>query len=197
MIVPMSDEAYEELSEWLERRRTGITDIVELEGFLTAIVIAPVMEHPGTWLFKVWGGRSGASRNMDEAERFIGLVMGFHNYLAQWFDQDPGSFEPTFYENGVGRNRVFIVDEWCFGFVKGMRHGGGAWNPLKRERPGLLKPMLLFGTPVGWKELDAGGEAAMHRKWSKKIAPSVRAIHQYWLPQRLMALREVTEAPVH
>ena len=38
---PFSDEEFDELAAWLERRSTGIGDIVELEGLLTAIVIGP------------------------------------------------------------------------------------------------------------------------------------------------------------
>jgi uncharacterized protein len=197
MIVPMSDEAYEELSEWLQRRHTGITDIVELEGFLTAIVIAPNALSPMTWLPKVWGGKAPKFRDIDELNRFIGRVVGLYNHVALCFEQAPEQFRPTFYESRVSGKRVFIVDEWCFGFVKGMRHGGSEWNPLKKERPDLLKPILLFGTPVGWKELDAGGADVMHKKWSKKIEPAVRAIHQYWLPRRMMALRKVTEPATH
>jgi len=47
-----SDEDFETLSDWLGRRGKGITDIVELEGFLTAIVIAPNTLSPLTWLPK-------------------------------------------------------------------------------------------------------------------------------------------------
>jgi len=36
-----SDKDFETLSDWLGRRAKGITDIVELEGFLTAIVNCP------------------------------------------------------------------------------------------------------------------------------------------------------------
>jgi hypothetical protein len=72
-----------------------------------------------------------------------------------------------------------------------MRHDASAWKPLKKERPDLLKPLLLFGTPAGWKELDAGSAEVMHKKWSPKIEPAVRAIHQFWLPYRTERHREL------
>src|SRR6266699_17878 len=108
-----SEEDFETLSDWLMRRRTGIFDIVELDGFLTA-----------------------------------------------------------------------IVDEWCIGFVRGMRMDTEAWKPLRQERPELIKPLELFGTRAGWRELKAGGEAAMHGTWSQRIAPAVREIYAFWLPHR-------------
>ena len=55
---------------------------------------------------------------------------------------------------------------------------------MKKKRPELLKPIELFGSLAGWKELKAGGEAAMHKKWSPKITPAVRAINQFWVPTR-------------
>jgi predicted nucleotidyltransferase len=52
--------------------------------------------------------------------------------------------------------------------MKGVRLNSAEWKPLKRERPELLKPLELFGTTAGFRELDAGGAAVMHRKWSPK-----------------------------
>lgn len=45
----LSDQDFEVLDEWLLRRGKGITDIVELEGFLTAIVIGPSTVSPSQW----------------------------------------------------------------------------------------------------------------------------------------------------
>ena len=45
----------------------------------------------------------------------------------------------------------------------------------------------------GWAELDAAvDEEAMHAEWSSKIAPTVRAIHAYWLPYRRAMSQELT-----
>ena len=57
-ITPFSDEDFETLGNWLVRRAKGISDIVELEGFLTAIVIGPNTLSPLAWLPKVWGGKN-------------------------------------------------------------------------------------------------------------------------------------------
>ena len=54
---PFTDDQFEELAAWLKRRSTGIYDIVELEGLLTALVIGPHLVPPMNWLPKVWGGK--------------------------------------------------------------------------------------------------------------------------------------------
>lgn len=190
-----SDEDFESLSDWLSRRSKGITDIVELEGFLTAIVIGPNTLSPLAWLPKVWGGKHPDFKNIEEMNRFIDLVMRFYNSIVMAFELSPREFEPTFYERKVDGELVLIVDEWCWGFMKGVRVDTTGWNPLKRERPELLKPLRLFGTSAGFRELDAGGADKMHRLWSPRIEPAVRDIHAFWLPyrQRVLAERRGTQ----
>jgi uncharacterized protein len=77
-----------------------------------------------------------------------------------------------------------IFDEWCEGFIRGIALDPKGWQPLKRARPELLKPMQLFGTNGGWLELEMGDELALYARWSSRIAPAVCSIHAYWLPYR-------------
>jgi len=179
-----SQRDFDTLAEWLLRRGKGIYDIVELEGYLTAIVIGPNTLSPLKWLPKVWGSVQPRFRDSTELNQFVGLVMGFYNDIALLFDRVPDKFRPTFYESKVDGKRVQVVDEWCMGFLKGMRLDAAAWKPLRQQRPDLLKPLQLFGTRAGWNELEAGGEEKMHRIWSRKIAPAVRQIHAFWIPHR-------------
>lgn len=183
-----SDEDFETLSDWLKRRGKGITDILELEGFLTAIVIGPNTLSPLAWLPKVWGGRQPDFKDLEEMNRFVALVMPFYNSIVLIFETNPKEFEPTFYEREVDGETVFVVDEWCWGFMKGVRLDTAGWKPLKRERPELLKPLELFGTNAGFRELDAGGADRMHALWSPRIASAVREIHAFWLPHRRRTL---------
>jgi uncharacterized protein len=179
-----SEENFQALSEWLIRRGKGIFDIVELDGFLTAIVIGPNTLSPLKWLPKVGGGKVPKFKDLEEMNRFIALVMGYYNSIVTIFESEPGQFEPTFYERKVGGKTVVIVDEWCCGFLKGMRLDSPGWKPLKRRRPELLRPLELFGTRAGWRELKAGGDARTHATWSPRIAPAVREIYAFCLPHR-------------
>ena len=130
------------------------------------------------------GGTAPKFRDLEELNRFIALVMGFYNDLVLCFEVDSDNFRPTFYEHKHEGRRIVIVDEWCVGFLKGMRLDAAAWRPLKKERPELLKPIELFGSKAGLRELEAGGDEKMHRRWSPKIAPAVRDVYRYWLPFR-------------
>jgi uncharacterized protein len=192
-----SEDDFKQLDAWLLKRAKNIYDIVTLEGFLTAIVIGPNTISPMVWLPKVWGSGKPQFKDLDDLNRFVSLVMGLYNELAVCFEQNPDAFEPSFYESPLNDKTVIIVDEWCTGFVKGMRVDAEGWKPLKREQPELLKPMELFGTRAGWRKLEAGGEETMHATWSVRIAPAVRAIHAYWLPYRRAALALPGDAVRH
>ena len=84
---------FDALNEWLIRRPAGPLDIVELEGFLTAIVIGPNLLMPNIWLPKVWGGKNPRFRDLDEMNRFTALVMNFSNEIAECFAGAPDRFE--------------------------------------------------------------------------------------------------------
>jgi uncharacterized protein len=184
MTPSFSEVDFAQLDTWLQARRAGMADIVTLEGFLTAIVIGPNMISPNLWLPKVWGKGKTPFKDIEELNRFVALVMGLYNEIAGCFELDPAAFEPSFYERSFNDETVIIVDEWCEGFIKGIRIDSAGWQPLKRERPDLLKPIELFGTRTGWRELKEGGDAAMHAIWSPRIAPAVRAIYAHWLLHR-------------
>lgn len=194
-----SDEDFATLSDWLGRRDKGIADIVELEGFLTAVIIGPNTLSPALWLPKIWGGgKKPKFKDLDEANRFTGLVMSYYNEIVRAFEFAPDQFQPTFYEREIDGETIFIVDEWCWGFIKGLRLDTAGWKPLKRERPELLKPLELFGTSAGFRELDAGGADKMHALWSPRIEPAVRDIYAFWLPHRRRTLTaHGGRAPMH
>jgi uncharacterized protein len=195
--APFTDADFDELDDFLLHRPTGLLDCVTLEGFLTALVIGPVTVEPAAWLPRVFGGKHPKFRNEEQASHYLSLVLRFHDELVDWFAFDPDHFEPTFNEHRVGRKTCLIVDEWCDGFVKGMRLAREAWKPLRKDRPELLRPIELFGTRKGWRELEAGGEARMHATWSKRIAPAVRDIHAYWRAQWEMEQRARSGAALH
>ena len=132
---PFSDDDFEQLDAWLHRRHSGILDVVTLEGFLTAILIGPNTISPMLWLPKVWGKGKPQFKDLEELNHFTALVIGLYNEIAVCFEQDPESFEPSFYERRFDDQTVVVVDEWCEGFIKGMRVDTEGWKPLQRERP--------------------------------------------------------------
>ena len=137
-VTGFSEDDFAALDEWLARRRVGICDISELEGFLVALVIGPNTVQPMTWLPKVWGGRKPQFRDAEEFNRFVALVMGYYNDLVLWFEHVPGRFRPTLYETKYEGRRIQIVDEWCVGFLKWMRLDAAALEADQEGAAGSL-----------------------------------------------------------
>lgn len=77
-----SEQDFDALDAWLQRRSVGFYDVVTLEGFLTAIVIGPNTLMPTVWMPKVWGGRAPKFRDLSEVNRFVRRVMAFRSDIG-------------------------------------------------------------------------------------------------------------------
>jgi uncharacterized protein len=97
---------------------------------------------------------------------------------------------------------VPIIDEWCWGYVKGIALDPEGWQPLIDARPEWLEVIQLYGTKSGWERLkelvDAHKDSvARHRAFVDRLAPAARNIHAYWLARRAPRerLRQPNKAP--
>jgi len=53
--------------------------------------------------------------------RVIDLIMRFYTTVIMTFELAPQEFAPTFYTREVDGKTYTIVDEWCSGFLQGMK----------------------------------------------------------------------------
>lgn len=165
--APLSDDEYEALGVLLAAPGAGarLTDVSTLEGFLTALVVAPGLTMPGDWLPAVWDMASDTA----ERERALGLVLRHYNHLAQWFAEDAASFEPIFHcgpEWGIAA--------WCQGFLAGMELDPVGWMPLQTAQPDWFAPMRELAASEG-REPPMPDEET--ERWMDAVAPAVIAIH--------------------
>ena len=101
----------------------------------------------------------------------------------------PEDYEPLFYERKTEGDTVTIVDEWCWGCVKGVSLDSTGWQPLKDAHPDWFEVIELYGTEEGWERLKKLVEAQpdsleRHQAYVEQIAPAARNIHAYWLARR-------------
>lgn len=174
LAVPLSDDEYEALGALLAQARpgAGVSDVSTLEGLLTAIVVAPGLTAPGTWLPQILDGMAESP----QTERALNLVMRHYNHLAQWLQQDAASFEPIFHcgpEWGIG--------DWCRGFLKGMQLDAAGWAPLLATQPDWFTPMQQLAATEG---RDASMTDEETERWMDAVAPAVIAINAARLGRR-------------
>ena len=190
---PLTDDELEQLDEVLLNRfdddaeadvgDEGILDVTELDGFLTAIVSVPVMIMPSHWLPVVWGDYPPVFESDREFEQVFSWVIRHMNGISTMLMQQPDDFEPMFSERKVDDRAYTIVDEWCEGYMRGVTHALAHGAVLDDEARVMLVPIRAFTEEANWPGHDLP-DFAETEKIQQSIAPSVRALHAYWLARR-------------
>lgn len=70
----------------------------------------------------VWGGEKYIPRwkNDREMNRFIDLCFKHMNDIAERLSEYPDQFEPLFGYNDVDGQSYTVVEEWCYGYMRGV-----------------------------------------------------------------------------
>lgn len=161
----------------------GILDVSELDGLLTAIVSGPNVVLPSRWGPALWGMEEYTWDSVDQAQRILNLILRHQNSIADLLIHDPRSFEPMFLEREADGKTYVIVDEWCFGYMRGVTLDAKAWEVP--DTVDALQAIRLWGTEEGWKQLESLGESEQEVA-RQAIAPAARALHRFWLERRTL-----------
>ncbi len=166
-----------------EGKDEGVLDISELDGLFTALVSGPVMISPSRWLPAAWGDFEPEWESTKDFEDVVSLMMRHMNDIAAALMEQPENFEPLFLERAQEGKTYTIVDEWCEGYVRGMKLATDQWNTGGLEMTILLMPIRAFTSETDWRghELSLDVEIDNLRN---AIVPNVREIHAYWLARR-------------
>jgi uncharacterized protein len=188
---PLSNEEIEELEQFLMQSEgmTESMDVSTLDGFLTAILCGPKTILPSEWLPWVWDlehGDGGAGfSDQAEAQHILGLLLRHMNDIAATLSQAPEVYKPLLAENPNAGDPIPILDEWCFGFVKGISLDPSGWEPLITGKPEWLKTIFLYGTEEG---LDTPAKQDLsleqHYALAAELPDLVRKMYAHWCAQR-------------
>jgi uncharacterized protein len=199
---PLSEAEIGELDAFLtsEAISDECMDIATLDGFLTALAIGPQLVAPSVWLPVVWGGTSEPIYESEEqAERIIGLMLRRMNTISGMFGENSAEFDPLLYERDVNGEQLWLVDDWCVGFLRAMELGAEAWDPLVDDKTNrlLLVPILTLGTQEGLDQIDmAADPESEYAAAVEMLYLSVEAIYIYWrLPVKNRIATQVWQKP--
>jgi uncharacterized protein len=121
---PLNESELEWLDDILTKYNTdhAILDVAELDGLLTAVLSSPQEIEPAQWLVAVWGGADYVPRWASEKEmtRFMNLAFQHMADTAERLNEFPEQFEPLFGLREVDGSELTIVEEWCFGYMRGV-----------------------------------------------------------------------------
>lgn len=81
---PMTEDELDELADWLELHviPSGGMSLEMLDGFLSALVVAPAMVMPSEYLPQVWGEKFQAWESLGEAHVAMSRVMRLWNHIV-------------------------------------------------------------------------------------------------------------------
>ncbi|MEH3100004.1 UPF0149 family protein [Sphingomonas adhaesiva] len=113
----------------LDRLDSGMI-LSELDGYLTALVIAPDPVPPSRWLPRIWDGGPVPLADEAEVQRFLDLVM--HHYEGVRIAIADGTFEPLIDIDDRAGDVMWEV--WIEGFAEGMALAPTGWNRLRVTR---------------------------------------------------------------
>ena len=184
----LTPEMIDELDEFLMSDETpdDCMQLSDLDGFLTGIVVSPVLIMPSEWFRTIWHGSEPEFENMERAERIMGIIMARYNEIIHLLDDEPGTFEPILYETPEGR---MMAADWAEGFMDAFGLRVDAWDPLFEEENGqlLLGPIMAHLHDKDGKPFIDGTPEEMQkiREECIQILPyAIKGIHEFWKAKR-------------
>ena len=193
---PLSEEELLELDAFLisESASDNAMTLDGLDGFLTALVIGPVMVMPDDWIPLVLGTEKRDDPlfiSSDPAQGIMQLLKRYMNSLAVTFRDDPEGFNPVFdyCTYACKEDEDAAVNAWALAFVFGIELCYDAWKPIfdfvddpDDEVSLILAPILLLaGQDADEHELSESERSQL----KEMVAESVSNIYSFWSPYRL------------
>lgn len=189
---PLNEEELEWLDEILIKygNEDSVLDVSELDGMLTAILSAPMMIPHSQWQTVLWGGEELLPNweNEQEQTRFNDLSLQHMNDIAERLCHAPDQFEPLFGCREVEGNDYTIVEEWSFGYMRGIAFSD--WPTLPEQLQTVLDVIALHGDEVNIAKLEQMTEQE-YESSQEAIGPAALQLHSYWQKQRRAEVKTI------
>jgi uncharacterized protein len=189
---PLSAEELEWLDDTLVKygNDDSVMDVSELDGMLTAILSAPVIIPVPQWQTALWGGEEQLPNwlSAQEQNRFNDLALQHMNDIAERLCHAPDQFEPLFGYREVEGNDYTIVEEWSFGYMRGIALGG--WSELPEQLQTVLEVIALHGDEANITTLEQMTEQEYEAS-QEAIGPAALQLHSYWQEQRKVGSKTI------
>ncbi|HRN62390.1 MAG TPA: UPF0149 family protein [Luteimonas sp.] len=139
----LDDNQIERLSELLEQRAVPFKgfNLEALDGFLSALVVAPSLVLPSEWQPLVWGGKPPRWDSEDEAFQVQDLLMGHWNMCAarvrHGSDELPDHLAPLMWlpedpeltgEEALHEDELDVGGDWALGFFTAVSLREAEWD---------------------------------------------------------------------
>lgn len=140
------------------------------------------MIEPSEWLVALWGGQNNIPKwsNEREMNRFMELCFQHMNDIADRLAEFPDQFDPLFGVRETEGQDFTVVEEWCFGYLRGVALSD--WSSLPADLQPALDAIALHGKEENFPQLEALSPEEMEARFAA-IRPAALALHDYWISQ--------------
>jgi len=126
----------------------GAMSPMELDGYLTGVIVSPDLLLPGDWLDGIWGEEEPAFDSIDQAQAVTAAVMDRYNAIIAALDagfeqleaKAPFAYRPLF-QTGRDKPSHDIVRIWMRGFTRAMVLAPDGWASVAEDE--RLQPLLV------------------------------------------------------
>lgn len=191
LLTPLTEAELAELDRFLHDHAgadeaAGPTDAIasvfELDGLFAALVSGPQLVAPEQWMPVVWGSVEPEWDSEDAFDHIVGLMLRHLNTMAATLAEASAEFVPLFLQDEEDGEEFLIVDDWCEGYVRGVRLSNAQWRAGGKDIEKLLNPIRAFSSATNWRAYDLP-DAELDRL-SDAITTNARAIHAFWAGRR-------------
>lgn len=154
--------------------RASTLQPLELEGYLTGLVVVPDLVPPSIWISELWGEGEPVFDSNEQVQAALDSVMGHYNSIIQKIDKKGAKWKPMFFTPS-GDVDVEQCSHWVKGFWKAMMFAPEAWLSLAdddRTRI-LVEPFTVFIDLDDIDKLPAPDDIDEIRRENGELIPRV------------------------
>ena len=179
---PLNESELEWLDDVLTKYNTehAILDVSELDGLLTAVLSSPYEIEPEQWMIAIWGGAQYVPKWASEKEmnRFMQLVFQHFADTTERLNDYPDQFDPLFSLRDIDGQELTIVEEWCFGYMRGVSLSD--WSALPESLKPALDAIGLHGREENFSVVEKLTPEAFEESVDA-IRMAALDLHAYWM----------------
>ncbi|ADU67880.1 YecA family protein [Pantoea sp. At-9b] len=193
---PLTEKELNWLEDMLEKygNEHSVVDVAELDGMLTALLSGPNDIEPSEWLVAMWGGQKYIPKwsNEREMDRFMTLTFQHMNDIAERLSEFPDQFDPLFGTQEMEGQEFTVVEEWCFGYMRGVALDD--WSALPEAQQPALDTIALHGREENFAQLEDFTPEQFEAS-IEAIRPAALQLHDFWQEQRLSQPEPAPQVP--
>jgi len=147
---------------------------LELEGYLTGLVVVPELILPSIWITGLWGEEEPVFDSDEQMQATFDSVMGHYNAVIRQIDGKGARWKPMFFTADGGVD-IEQCRQWVHGFWKAMMFAPEALLDLvddERTQP-LVEPFTAFIEPNDTDEEPSPENIEDIRRESAEFIPHV------------------------